>query len=111
MTIAPPVSRSSKTPISAPSVCWTRASSGHDPLGEHVDDVAVGVVRLEQLAQVGAARADEARRQQSAPHGQEVRDESDGEPESRGDLGRVLVLADAIRSDVLEHRRRRARTR
>ena len=31
---------SSKTPISAPSVCWTRASSGTTPSGKHVDDVA-----------------------------------------------------------------------
>ena len=42
----------------------------HDSLGEHVDDVAVRVVLLEQAAQVGATRADDARREQSAPHGQ-----------------------------------------
>ena len=33
MTIASPVRLSSNTPISAPSVCWTRASSGATPSG------------------------------------------------------------------------------
>ena len=44
-----------------------------------------------------------AGREQPAADGQQVRDEADGEAERLLDLGRVLVRADAVRRDVLEH--------
>ncbi len=42
---------------------------GDDTLGEHVDDVALGVPLLEQRAQVRAERTHDARREQTAANG------------------------------------------
>ncbi len=85
---------------------------GHDALGKNVDDVALGVALLEQRPEVGGARAHDTGREQPAPHRQEVRDERHREAEPRRDLRRMLVLAHAVRRDVLENgsgMRRRAR--
>ncbi len=75
---------------------------GRDSLGQHVDDVALGIVLLENGAQVRPARAHEAGRQEAAPHGEQVRHEGHREAELRGDLGCVLVHPDLVRRDVLE---------
>ena len=48
-------------------------------------------------------RSHDTRREEPSPHRQEVRDEGHREPELRRDLGRVLVDADAIGRDVLQH--------
>ena len=49
---------------------------------------------------------DVARRDQAAPDGEQMRDEADREAERLLDLGRVLVRADLVGRDVLEHRGR-----
>ena len=79
------------------------AELGNDALGQHRDDVALRVVLLEQRAQVGAGRAHVARRDEPPADREQVRDERDREAEERGDLGRVLVVADAVGGGVLEH--------
>ena len=56
------------------------------------------VVLLEERAQVGAGRADVARREQPAADGQQVRRERDGEAEQLRDLRHVLVRADLVRA-------------
>lgn len=105
MTIVPSVSRSSKTPISALSVCWTRASSGTTPSGS-TETTTVGVLLLESDTEVGAGRTHVTRRDQPSPDRQQMRCESHGKPQKRGDLRRVPVLAHVVRDDVLENRPR-----
>ena len=74
-----------------------------DALRQDRDDGARGVALLEQRPQVGARRADVARRDEPAPDRQQVRRERDGEAEQLRDLRHVLVRADPVRRDVLEH--------
>ncbi len=77
---------------------------GCDTLVEHAHGGRVGVGLDEQLAQVGvAARLDVAGHEQPAAHRQQVRDEADRESERLRDLRGVLVGADAVGREVLEH--------
>ena len=102
MTIARPVERSMKRPISAASVPCTRASSGAI-LRQHGDRVGARVGLLEPLPQVVLDRVGVAGSDEAAPHGQQVRDEAHGKAERLLDLGRVLVPPDPVRRQVLEH--------
>ena len=51
------------------------------------------------------------RGQEAATHGKKVGHEADVEAELLRDLGRVAMLADRVRHEVLEHRPRRATSR
>ena len=78
---------------------------GRDPLGQHGHGRGRRIGGLERLAQA-VGRPDVARCDQAAPDGEQMRDEADREAERLLDLGRVLVRADLVGRDVLEHRRR-----
>ena len=71
-------------------------------VGKHAHDRARRVRGLEQPAHV-LVGAQVTRRQEAAPHGQEVGDEADGKAELLRYLGRVAVRADGVGRDVLEH--------
>ena len=95
------------------------------PVGEHAELGGVGALHARELGRDAlrehasprarsrtrprAARADVgvgldvAGRDQAAPDRQQVRDEADREAERLLDLGRVLVRADLVGRDVLEH--------
>ena len=74
-----------------------------DALGKNGDERARRVVRLEQCPEVGAGRAHVARGDQAPANRQQVRRERDREAEQLRDLRYVLMGADPVRRDVLEH--------
>ena len=104
MTIVRSVARSPKTASSAASVPCTRTSSGVTSSGSTVDRRRGRVRGLEQLARLGRADPSHvARGDEPAAERQQVGDEADRKAEGLLDLGLVLVCADLVRGDVLEH--------
>ena len=78
---------------------------GREPLRQHRHGGRGGVRSVERVPQV-RGRGHVTGGEQPPLHRQQVRDEADGEAERLRDLGRVLVRADLVRRDVLEHRGR-----
>ena len=113
ITIAVPVAPSVKTPSSAVSVALHARELGRDALGEHPHRPALSAYAASSSPRTSALGLHVTGREQAATHGQQVRDEADGEAELLRDLGRVAVGADRVRREVLEHdarvRRRRQR--
>ncbi len=101
ITIAVPVAPSVKTPISAVSVPCTRESSGATPSSSTRTVSCSAYAASSSVASVGG-RLDVTRREQPTAHRQQVRDEAHAEAELLRDLGRVPVLADRVRRQVLE---------
>ena len=103
MTIARPSTRPRRG-RSRRCRCPGRARARGDALRQHAYDGVARHVRGLEPRRGGRPRAARvAGRDQPAAHGQQVRDEADREAERLLDLGRVLVRADAVRRDVLEH--------